>query len=99
MAAHTFEAPNNERTKSIPRSLLKTFMALAAIVAALALSACGGDDDVSATGGNTDSGTPAESADANVTEQLFAGSTARRRRQTPTEGAKKGGKLTILPAG
>ncbi len=80
------------------RSLWKTFMALAAIVAALALSACGGDDDEGTTGGNTDSGTPAESADANVTEQLFAGSAADNI-ANPTEGAKKGGKLTVLSAG
>ena len=80
------------------RSLWKTFMALAAIVAALALSACGGDDDEGTTA-NDDSGTPAQSEGAaNVTEQLFAG-TARDNIENPTEGAKKGGKLTVLSGG
>ena len=80
------------------RSLWKTFMALAAIVAALALSACGGDDDEGTTA-NDDAGTPAQSEGAaNVTEQLFAG-TARDNIENPTEGAKKGGKLTVLSGG
>ena len=83
------------------RSLLKTLMALAAIVAALALSACGGDDDESDTGGS--GGTPAQTEEgggesANITEQLFAG-TARDNIANPTEGVKKGGKLTVLSGG
>ena len=58
------------------RSLLRTLLALAALVAALALAACGSDDD---EGGNGNGGTPATSeegasGDANATEQLFEGS-------------------------
>ena len=81
------------------RSLLKTLMALAAIVAALAFSACGGDDDEGTTGSG---GTPAQTEQggeaANITEQLFAG-TAKDNIANPTEGAKKGGKLTVLSGG
>ena len=98
MAAHTFEAPNNERTKSMSRSLWKTFMALAAIVAALAFSACGGDDDEGTSGGAPTTSEDGGSADANVTEQLFAGSAADNI-ANPAEGGKKGGKLTVLSAG
>ncbi len=65
------------------RSLWKTFMALAAIVAALALSACGGDDDEGTTGGSDDAGThrAERRRPANVTEQLFAGTRRRQHRQ------------------
>ena len=82
----------------MPRSLWKTLLALAALVAALAFAACGGDDETRAA---TTGGTPAQSEDgggaANVTEQLFAG-TAADNRESPDEG-KKGGKLTVLSAG
>jgi peptide/nickel transport system substrate-binding protein len=82
----------------MPRSLWKTLLVLAAIVAVLGLGACGGG------GGETSSdsgGTPAQSSDgasANATEQLFAGS-AMDNIANPTEGGKKGGKLTVLSAG
>ena len=80
------------------RSLLKTLLALAALVAVLGLGACGGgDDDESGDTG----GTPAQSAgggDANVTEELFKG-TATDNLADPTEGGKKGGKFTILSSG
>ena len=80
------------------RSLLKTLLALAALVALLGLGACGGDDE---EGGDT-GGTPAQTEEgggeaANVTEQLFAGSAADNRAK-PDEG-KKGGKLTVLSGG
>jgi peptide/nickel transport system substrate-binding protein len=79
------------------RSLLKTLLALAALVALLGLGACGGDDDEGESGG-----TPAQSqsggGDENVTEQLFAG-TATDNRANPAEGGKKGGKLTVLSGG
>jgi peptide/nickel transport system substrate-binding protein len=82
----------------MPRSLWKTLMALACMVAALAFAACGGDDEDE--GGNT-GGTPAQSEDggeaANITEELFAGSAADNR-ESADEG-KKGGKLTVLSAG
>ena len=80
------------------RSLWKTLLALAALVAVFGLSACGGgdDDETGDTGG-----TPAQSEEGgsaeNVTEQLFAGS-ATENIKTPDEG-KKGGKLTVLSAG
>jgi peptide/nickel transport system substrate-binding protein len=79
------------------RSLWKTLLALAALVAVFGLSACGGDDEESG-----DTGTPATTEEAgggeqNVTEQLFAGS-ATENIKTPDEG-KKGGKLTVLSAG
>ena len=79
------------------RSLFKTLLALAALVALLGLGACGGDDDEPAGGG--DGGTPAQSEEggANVTEELFAGS-ATENRANPDEG-KKGGKLTVLSGG
>jgi peptide/nickel transport system substrate-binding protein len=77
--------------------MLRTLLALAALVAAFGLAACGGgDDEEGATGG-----TPAQSEDGaagNVTEQLFAG-TAADYRQNPEEGGKKGGKLTVLSSG
>src|SRR5215218_1062282 len=78
------------------RSLWKTLLALAALVALLGLGACGGDDDDEGTEG----GTPAQTEEGgeNVTEQLFAG-TAAENRANPTEGAKKGGKLTVLSEG
>jgi peptide/nickel transport system substrate-binding protein len=79
------------------RSLLKTLLALAALVALLGLGACGGDDDEGESGG-----TPAQSqsggGDENITEQLFAG-TATDNRANPAEGGKKGGKLTVLSGG
>src|SRR5215218_4905585 len=78
------------------RSLWKTLLALAALVAVFGLSACGGDDDESGDTG----GTPATSEDSgggNVTEQLFAGS-ATENIKNPGEG-KKGGKLTVLSGG
>src|SRR5215208_8095952 len=78
------------------RSLWKTLLALAALIALLGLGACGGDDDEGEGGG-----TPAQSqsggGDANVTEQLFAGSAVTNIAK-PEEG-KKGGKLTMLSAG
>ncbi|HTE61482.1 MAG TPA: hypothetical protein VK631_14115, partial [Solirubrobacteraceae bacterium] len=62
---------------------------LAALVAAVAVAGCGGDNE--GTGG----GTPARSeAAANVTEQLFAGSATANLRN-PDQG-KPGGKLTVL---
>jgi peptide/nickel transport system substrate-binding protein len=78
------------------RSLLKTLLALAALVAVFGLAACGGDDDDEA---GQEGGTPAqtEEGDANVTEQLFAGS-ATDNLANPGEG-KKGGKLTVLSGG
>jgi peptide/nickel transport system substrate-binding protein len=78
------------------RSLLKTLLALAALVALLGLAACGGDDDEP----EGERGTPAQTEEGggNVTEQLFAG-TATDNRANPTEGGKKGGKLTMLSAG
>jgi peptide/nickel transport system substrate-binding protein len=83
--------------KFMSRSLWKTLLALAALVAVFALSACGGDDD----GSDEPGGTPAQSEDggssANVTEQLFAGS-ATENLASPAEG-KKGGKLTVLSGG
>jgi peptide/nickel transport system substrate-binding protein len=78
------------------RSLLKTLLALAALVALLGLGACGGDDEESGDTG----GTPAQTEEGGgtVTDQLFAGS-AVDNRANPTEGGKKGGKFTILSAG
>jgi peptide/nickel transport system substrate-binding protein len=78
------------------RSLLKTLLALAALVALLGLGACGGDDDEPESGSG---GTPAETeeGDANITEKLFAGS-ATDNLGNPEEG-KKGGKLTVLSGG
>ena len=65
---------------------------LAALVAAVAVAGCGGDNE--GTGG----GTPARSeAAANVTEQLFAGSATANLRN-PDQG-KPGGKLTVLSSG
>jgi peptide/nickel transport system substrate-binding protein len=78
------------------RSLLRTWLALVALVAVFGLGACGGGDDET----GADGGTPAQSDTAgggNVTEQLFAGSAADNR-QDPAQG-KKGGKLTVLSAG
>ena len=81
----------------MPKSLWRTLLALAAIVALLGLAACGGDDQE-----GDDAGTPAQTEEggdsANVTEQLFAGS-ASDNRANPEEGGKKGGKLTILSSG
>ncbi len=80
------------------RSLWKTLLALAALVAVFGFAACGGDDD---EGQEDTGGTPAQSEDgggeANATEQLFAG-TAMENIQSPEEG-KKGGKLTVLSGG
>jgi peptide/nickel transport system substrate-binding protein len=64
-----------------------------AVLAAVALAGCGGDNDE-----GTGDGTPATSErSGNVTEQLFAGSATENRRN-PDEG-KPGGKLTVLSAG
>jgi peptide/nickel transport system substrate-binding protein len=80
------------------RSFLRTLLALAALVALLGVSACGGDDDEES--GDT-GGTPAQSEEgggaASVTEQLFAG-TAMDNIEDPAQG-KKGGKLTVLSSG
>ena len=54
----------------------------------------GGDDE---SGGSASGGTPAQSGDGNVTEQLFAG-TALDNVKDPAQG-KKGGKLTVLSGG
>jgi peptide/nickel transport system substrate-binding protein len=78
------------------RSLWKTLLALAALVALLGLGACGGDDDEPEQGG-TPAQTEEGGGEANVTEQLFAGS-ATENRANPAEG-KKGGKLTVLSGG
>jgi peptide/nickel transport system substrate-binding protein len=77
------------------RSLLRTLLALAALVALLGLAACGDEDEPEG-----DRGTPAQTEEGggNVTEQLFAGSAADNR-ANPAEGGKKGGKLTVLSAG
>jgi peptide/nickel transport system substrate-binding protein len=78
------------------RSVVRTLLALAALVAVLGLGACGGDDDEGTAGG-----TPAQSGggggEASVTDQLFGGS-ATDNRADPAAG-KKGGKLTVLAAG
>ena len=68
------------------RSLLKTLLALAALVAVLGLAACGGDDDESGDEG----GTPAQTEEGggNVTEQLFAG-TATDNRANPARAARR----------
>jgi len=82
----------------MPRSVWKTLLALVATVAMLGLGACGGSDE---TSGGDSGGTPAQSSDggdANVTEQLFAGS-ATDNIANAAEGGKKGGKLTVLSAG
>jgi peptide/nickel transport system substrate-binding protein len=79
------------------RSLLKTLLALAALVALFGLAACGGDDEES----GDDGGTPAQTEEGgggNITEQLFAGSAADNR-ANPAEGGQKGGTLTVLSAG
>jgi peptide/nickel transport system substrate-binding protein len=83
----------------MPRSLWKTLLALACMVAALAFAACGGDDEEE--GGDAGAPVTQEEGDgggaANITEELFAGSAADNR-QSADEG-KKGGKLTVLSAG
>src|SRR5829696_8285091 len=81
------------------RSLWKTLLALAALVALLGFAACGSDDEDE--GGDT-GGTPAQSEEggggtANATEELFTG-TARDNLENPAEG-KKGGKITMLSSG
>src|SRR5215218_8133155 len=84
-----------ERTESMSRSAVRKVPLLAAVSALFALGACGGSDDQEGT-----SGTPAQSgaAPANVTEKLFQGSAADNR-SNPSEGGKKGGKLTMLSGG
>jgi peptide/nickel transport system substrate-binding protein len=79
------------------RSLLKTLLALAALIAVFGFAACGDDDDDEA---GTEGGTTAQTEEggANITEQLFAGSAADNR-ANPAEGGVKGGKLTVLSAG
>ena len=79
------------------RSLLKTLLALAALVAVFGLAACGGDDDEPSEEGGTPAQTE-EGGGGNITEQLFAGSAADNR-ANPAEGGKKGGKLTVLSGG
>jgi peptide/nickel transport system substrate-binding protein len=76
--------------------MLRMLPALAALIVVLGLGACGGGDEQASNSG----GTPAQGASggANITEKLFAG-TAADNRANPTEGAKKGGKLTILSSG
>ena len=81
----------------MPRSLWRTLLALACMVAALAFAACGGDDEDEGTGSGGTAAQSEEGGDANVTEQLFAGSAADNR-ESADEG-KKGGKLTVLSAG
>ena len=60
----------------MPRSLWKTLLALACMVAALAFAACGGDDEEE--GGDAGAPVTQEEGDgggaANITEELFAGS-------------------------
>ena len=58
------------------RSLWKTLLALAALVAVFGLAACGGDDDEGDTGGTpaTSETGSGDTGTENVTEQLFAGS-------------------------
>ncbi len=79
------------------RSPLRTLLALAALGAALALAACGGDENPA---GGGSAGSPASKAEGggSVTDQLFAG-TAADNRENPAEGGKKGGKLTVLSGG
>src|SRR5215218_6786234 len=79
------------------RSLLKTLLALAALVALFGFGACGGDDDEGESGGTT-AQSQSGGGDENITEQLFAG-TATDNRANPAEGGKKGGKLTVLSGG
>ena len=84
----------------MPRSLWRTLLALACMVAALAFAACGGDDEDEGTGSG---GTSAQSEEGgsgggNVTEQLFAG-TAADNRANAEEGGKQGGDLTVLSSG
>jgi peptide/nickel transport system substrate-binding protein len=79
------------------RSPWRTLMPLVAVLAALFLVACGSEDSSDESG---DSGTTATTTEGggNVTEELFAGSAADNR-ENPTEGAKKGGKITVLSGG
>ena len=81
------------------RSLWKTLLALAALVAVFGLAACGGDDDEGDTGGTpaTSETGSGDTGTENVTEQLFAGS-ATENIATPDDG-QKGGKLTVLSGG
>ena len=77
----------------MPLPARRALLALATAAAAALIGACGGDDE----GQGGTSGAPVTTDEANVTEQLFAG-TAMDNRQSPAEG-KKGGKLTVLSAG
>jgi peptide/nickel transport system substrate-binding protein len=79
------------------RSLWKTLLALAALVALLGVGACGGDDDEGESGGTPATSESAGGGGQNVTEQLFAG-TALDNVKDPAQG-KKGGKLTVLSGG
>jgi peptide/nickel transport system substrate-binding protein len=80
------------------RSFWRTLLALAALVALLGVSACGGDDDESSdTGGTPATSEEGGAAAENVTEQLFAG-TALDNIKDPAQG-KKGGSLTVLSGG
>src|SRR5215216_1470417 len=53
------QCKTQERTKCMSRSLWRTLLALAALVAVLGIGACGGDDDESADKG----GTPAQKSE------------------------------------
>jgi peptide/nickel transport system substrate-binding protein len=79
------------------RSLLRAMLSLLAIAAVLTLAACGGDEgDEQGSGGTPATSEPG--ASGNVTEELFRGSAADNI-ANPTEGGKKGGKITMLNAG
>ena len=81
------------------RSLLKTLLALAALVAAFGFAACGGDDDERAS---DTGGTPAQSEDGGDAATSPSSSSPAPRAdnlQNPDEGGKKGGKLTVLSGG
>jgi peptide/nickel transport system substrate-binding protein len=79
----------------MPRSLWRTMMALAVLIAAFSLAACGSDDDDGGNGGGTADGQ--EAGGENVTEELFAGSAADNRNDLET--GERGGKITMLSAG
>ncbi len=81
----------------MPRSPLRALVAFLALIAALTLAACGGDEgeQTQTTGGGSQE---QPTADGNVTEQLFAGS-ATENIENAEEGGKKGGKITMLSGG
>lgn len=84
----------------MPRSLLRSRLAIASVGAVLVLAGCGGDDEES-SGGSGGGGSPASKAEggASVTDQLFAGTAADNREAAVAKQGKKGGKLTVLSAG